>query len=185
MAKLYVAYGSNLNKAAMRRRCPGARPLGRILLKNSKLVFRGVADLEYVAGAATPCGIWRITREDERELDAYEGVSAGLYYKDQTIVLRWEGEKYKALVYLMSSQGIYPPSQYYVDGIRKGYQDFNLDQRYLDEAIEHSFDEKDPDEQTRRRRVRQRDNFTQRELVTMPEAVALKRLQMREASERQ
>ena len=35
MAKLYVAYGSNLNKEQMKDRCPGAEFVGRIPSRRS------------------------------------------------------------------------------------------------------------------------------------------------------
>lgn len=176
--RLYIAYGSNLCKGAMRSRCPNAQPVGRILLTNSKLVFRGVADLEYAPNSVTPCGIWRVTPDCEHALDRYEGIGSGFYYRDLNIRLRFRGNSERALVYLMRSEGIYPPSQGYVNVIRKGYEDFGLDQSYLDEAIEHSFESKSPDRQTRERRVRQRRTEDHARLVKMPEAVALRRMKI-------
>ena len=43
---LYAAYGSNLNKAQMQKRCPKSKPFGVIVLDEFRLVFKGVADLE-------------------------------------------------------------------------------------------------------------------------------------------
>ena len=43
---LYAAYGSNLNKSQMKRRCPDSSPYVGIVLKNWRLVFKGVADIE-------------------------------------------------------------------------------------------------------------------------------------------
>lgn len=178
MRKLYVAYGSNLNKRAMRIRCPGSRPVGKFMLTNARLVFRGVADVEYHLTDSVPCGLWEITPEDERALDLYEGVSSGLYRKEEGILLRYKGKKRNALIYLMKSDGVYPPSQGYINVIRKGYADFKLDESYLDAAIERSFLDKNPDRQTTRRRARQREDARHRRLVQMPEAVALKKLDL-------
>lgn len=179
--KLYVAYGSNLNKRAMRIRCPGAKPLGKFMLTKARLVFRGVADVEYSPDHEVPCGLWSINREDERALDLYEGVSSGFYSKEETIILRYKGERRNTLIYLMRSEGVYPPSQGYVDVIRQGYRDFKMDEAYLDAAIKYSFLKKDPDEQTLDRRERQRADTRarHRRLVEMPEAVALKKLELR------
>ena len=74
MAKLYIAFGSNLSKRQMRQRCPTARPLGKFMLTEARLVFRGVADLEYAPGETVPCGLWSLYASDERALDGYEGV---------------------------------------------------------------------------------------------------------------
>ncbi len=43
---LYAAYGSNLNKAQMQKRCPKSKPFGAIVLDEFRLVFKGVADME-------------------------------------------------------------------------------------------------------------------------------------------
>lgn len=79
MAKLYVAYGSNLNLAQMARRCPDAKVVGIGTLKNYQLTFRGVATIEPVDGAETPVGVWEITPRDELALDRYEGYPS--YYR--------------------------------------------------------------------------------------------------------
>ena len=44
---LYLAYGSNLNKKQMSRRCPNAKPVGSIILKGYKLEFRRVATIKH------------------------------------------------------------------------------------------------------------------------------------------
>ena len=44
--QLYFAYGSNLNIAQMRKRCPGAKPFSPAVLHGWKLVERLYADIE-------------------------------------------------------------------------------------------------------------------------------------------
>lgn len=41
--KIYAAYGSNLNHAQMRGRCPDAKYLGSAMLKDQNLIFCGAA----------------------------------------------------------------------------------------------------------------------------------------------
>lgn len=176
MSKLYIAYGSNLNKRQMRLRCPTARPLGKFTLTSARLVFRGVADLEYEPGASTPCGLWVINRDDERQLDVYEGVNYGTYFKSEEIELEYLGQKRKSVIYLTNSEGVYPPSQAYANTIRQGYRDFDLDERFLDEAIARSFDDKNPDEFTMARRERQRATQRHRTLVEFPIDIAMQRI---------
>ena len=55
---LYFAYGSNLNLHQMLGRCPAAKPLGRFDLDDARLVFCGVADVEYADGEScrVACG---------------------------------------------------------------------------------------------------------------------------------
>ena len=67
---LYVAYGSNMNRRQMARRCPKARPLSGIWLEGWRLVMKRVADIEPDPHALTPAALWEITRSCERALDA-------------------------------------------------------------------------------------------------------------------
>lgn len=180
MAKLYISFGSNLCKRRMRMRCPTARPVGKFLLTSARLTFRGVADLEYIPGEVTPCGLWSINQADEKALDRYEGVGLGRYMKSEDIKIDYAGRERTALIYLMNdSEEVYPPSQHYVDLIRKGYKDFGLDERYLNEAVARSFADKNPGEETRARRERQRQDPQQQQLVRMPDPATMKRLELK------
>ena len=42
---IYIAYGANLNKSAMRHRCPDATPVGSSKVKDYKLIFNNVASI--------------------------------------------------------------------------------------------------------------------------------------------
>lgn len=178
MTMLYVAYGSNLNKRQMRLRCPTARPLGKFTLRDARLVFRVYADLDLVPGAEVPCGLWSINSADERALDQYEGHRSQYgYYKDY-ILLQYAGRPRKALVYLMrAGEGVAPPSEDYARTIREGYQDFGMDVRFLNAALKHSWEAKDHNEFTRARREKQK-RRGQRAVVTVSEALALRRQQI-------
>ncbi len=179
MTKLYIAFGGNVNKRQMRMRCPTARPLGKFIMRDARLVFRVWADLELKPGAEVPCALWQINDADERALDAYEGVRLARGYYKEYIMLRYAGRPRKAMLYLMySGEGIAPPSQAYFDTIRDGYQDFGMDKKYLNAALKHAWDEKAHTEITRGRRTRQKDGGVHRAIVTMPESVALRRQQL-------
>lgn len=173
--KLYISYGSNLCKRKMRMRCPGARPVGKFMLTKAKLVFRGTADVEYSPNDSVPCGLWLIDKQHEAALDRFEGVASGHYYKEESIVLKYQGKPHNALIYLMNDNGIYPPSEHYADTLRQGYKDFGLDQTYLDAAIRQSFVRKQPSEQTIARRRRQKQTPDQERLVPMPASVIVNR----------
>lgn len=74
MAKLYVAYGSNLNKNQMRSRCPGAKFVGTGVIENYELQFKGSlhgahATIAPKEGAFVPVGVWTIQKRDESYLD--------------------------------------------------------------------------------------------------------------------
>ena len=75
--KLYVAYGSNLNKQQMRHRCPSAKPVYTGYLNNWELVYRGSKTGSYATirrkkGDRVPVVVWGIQHSDERNLDIYE-----------------------------------------------------------------------------------------------------------------
>lgn len=144
--KLYIAYGSNLNLAQMRLRCPAAQAMRERpqWLEDARLVFRGVADLEFEPGSIAPVGLWRITKECERALDAYEGLSSGLYFKEPLAL----ADGRDAICYFMNDTGVAPPSLYYANAIREGYKNFKLPERYLDDAIANAWEGKRHSEQT-------------------------------------
>jgi hypothetical protein len=146
---LYFAYGSNLNIEQMKRRCPGATPLGRFSLTDARLVFRGVADCIYEAGAICEGGLWEITPQCEHALDIYEGISGGLYRKEYV-----ESDAGPILLYQMNSTGIYPPSFGYLATIRRGYADFKLPVSALSDAVKASHDDKHPSHHERKRHRR-------------------------------
>ena len=110
----------------MRIVAPARDTKGKVIwLEDARLVFRGVADVEIIPNYVCPTGLWSITPENERTLDRYEGVAGGLYTKEEVDL----GNGKSALIYLMSAQGIYPPSLYYYNCLKQGYRDFpNPDQ---------------------------------------------------------
>ena len=80
---LYFAFGSNLHKKQMKRRCRDSKYIGCYTLKNYKLSFRtnnygggvidgGVADVEKKKNSKVLGAIYKITRKDEKKLDLYE-----------------------------------------------------------------------------------------------------------------
>lgn len=129
---LYIAYGSNLNMEQMQMRCPDAKPLGKLMLADWRLVFRGVADIEPHKGGILPIGLWSITDKCELALDVYEGYPR-LYGKRYFNI---KGKRY--MTYTMNRQGITQPSKGYEQTIRDGYNDFKLPLGFLDEAVKHS-----------------------------------------------
>lgn len=70
---LYFAFGSNMNRPQMARRCPSAVLVGAAELPDWRLASRGVADVERAKGATVHGAIWRLTSECIEALDRYEG----------------------------------------------------------------------------------------------------------------
>jgi hypothetical protein len=118
---LMFAYGSNLHVAQMASRCPAAKPLGRMMLRGWRLVFRGAVDCVRESAAVCYGGLWPITPACEQVLDRYEGVASGVYRKEQ-----FPSENDPALIYCMNSTGIFPPPEDYLKVIEEGYLDFHM-----------------------------------------------------------
>lgn len=149
--KYYIAYGSNLDKTQMAMRCPESKPIARGWLKNYRLVFQGN---KYGAHANvipdqeedTPVAIWEISKRDEANLDMYEGVAGG-YYTKEYMTIKVNGEQKKGLIYIMTPHGFGTPAQRYFETIRKGYADFNLPVRKLQQGLQYSIDRMTKEEQ--------------------------------------
>ncbi len=126
---LYVAYGSNMNRRQMARRCPKARPLAAVRLEGWRLVMKRVADIEPDPDAVTPAALWEITRACEKALDAYEGFPH-LYVKERLAVALPNGKRVKPMAYLMNGprrRDRGPASDGYLAAIADGYRDFGFD----------------------------------------------------------
>lgn len=147
MSKLYVAYGSNLNRAQMRFRCPTAQFVGVGTLENYELQFKGSphgahATIEPKEGASVPVGVWMIQKKDESRLDLYEGYhpKGYCYYDKERISVKMDsGKSLTGMVYIMDKQmdfGI--PTKSYYDIVRQGYIDCGFDTKVLDQAVDQS-----------------------------------------------
>lgn len=134
--KYYIAYGSNLNMSQMALRCPDATPVTSALLTDMTMVFRGnargcgVATVERKVGSDVPVGIWKISAEDEKSLDRYEGYPY-LYLK-KYVKVHVDGKEVSALIYIMTpGRTKVAPSSSYYETIKQGYRDFGFDVHQL------------------------------------------------------
>ena len=131
MKKYYVAYGSNLNKSQMKRRCPNAIPVTSGVLKDYELIFKGsksgsYATIEPKKGASVPVGVWFIDGTDEYRLDQYEGYP--FFYYKTNVDVETEYGTIEAMVYITHEDRPYGvPTDAYVDVCLAGYDDFGLD----------------------------------------------------------
>lgn len=139
---LYFAYGANLDKLAMSRRCPRAIPISRAWLPDWSLEFKGVCDIEHVPGATVHGGLWSISMKCEAALDSFEG-APDFYRKERHTVMTPTGP-YEAMVYIMNDQpwmDYYSmPSSGYFDTVMDGYKDFDLPEPALWAAIDRVVD---------------------------------------------
>ncbi len=136
--KYYLAYGSNLNKGQMEKRCPGAVPVGTMMLKGYELLFKGcgVLTIEKKRGGRVPLGIWEVNDGHEKSLDLYEGYPR-VYYKKEIPV---PGGRTGFIYIMHEDRPLNGTGRLYYDICRKGYEDFGFDVKYLEDALERSLE---------------------------------------------
>ncbi len=130
---LYFAYGSNLNHFQMKRRCKDSVYLKKINLKDFRLTFRSkyrAADIEEKKNYHVPGGLYEISKSDEKKLDIYEDFP--LLYKKMYFM----HYKKKIMTYIMPKKNEYRyPTKKYLNTIKQGYKDCNLDFNFLKKAL--------------------------------------------------
>lgn len=146
--RYYLAYGSNLNVEQMDWRCPQAVPMGTAFIEDYELLFKGSRTGSYLTiepktGARVPVAVWKVSAEDERALDRYEGFPTFYYKKEMPITYTGvvTGKTYEvdAFIYIMhEDRAIGIPSKHYVAACLEGYASFGFDQRYIWDAVEKS-----------------------------------------------
>ena len=121
----------------MQIRCPASKPYLGTVLSGWKLVFKGVADIEEMAGEEVFLGLYKITNTCQESLDMYEEVPK--VYKKKHLNFLINGKEIKVMTYVMTNTYKYgKPSQKYYDVIKKGYMDWNFNKNKLIEAGKHS-----------------------------------------------
>ena len=143
--RYYIAYGSNLSIEQMKVRTPDAVIAGTGTLKNWRLLFRQFATIKKCKGYSVPVLVWKISAQDEKRLDRYEGYPCFYVKKVLTLAVtsldgRDVGEL-TAMVYIMTkkaseARGVNPlPSNYYYGVLDAGYKTFGFDGKILNEAM--------------------------------------------------
>ena len=130
---LYFAYGSNLHHFQMKRRCKDSTFLKKINLKNYRLTFRSkyrAADIEFKKNSIVQGGLFEISKSDEKKLDVYEDFP--ILYKKHFF---YYYEK-KVMTYTMVKKSVFKyPTERYLNIVKQGYKDCNLDYSYLKKAL--------------------------------------------------
>jgi hypothetical protein len=98
---LHFAYGSNMDRAAMRRRCPTAAMVCPARLAGWRFVITrdGYASVVPAAGDCVHGLLWQLGPRDLAALNAYEALDRGLYRR-RTIPVVGAGGRVPALVYV-------------------------------------------------------------------------------------
>ncbi|MDB3987837.1 gamma-glutamylcyclotransferase [Candidatus Pelagibacter sp.] len=133
---LYFAYGSNLHHLQMKKRCKDSIFLKKINLKDFRLTFRSkykAADIEPKRNSIVPGGLFEISKSDEKKLDVYEDFPI-LYKK---YYFSYYGKKIMTYTMVNKTKFRYPTERYY-NIVKKGYNDCDLDLKYLQKALTQS-----------------------------------------------
>ena len=147
--KYYLAYGSNVSMAQMAYRCPAAIYVATAVLKDYKLLFKGSKSGNYLTiekekGSKVPVLVWKITADDEKRLDRYEGYP-NFYYKTtmkvslQSLIDESDIGEVEALIYIMQEGcKVGSPTVQYYETCAEGYKRFGFDKEILDKAVSDS-----------------------------------------------
>lgn len=124
---LYFAYGSNIDTAAMAKRCPRSVAIGPARFARHRLAAMREGWLTVLRDPqATVHGIlWNLALCDVPALDRYEGVGAGLYRKALQSVATATGAK-RALVYIGANAGPGVAAADYIETIIAAARQWNL-----------------------------------------------------------
>ncbi|HEU4406820.1 MAG TPA: gamma-glutamylcyclotransferase family protein [Polyangiaceae bacterium] len=133
---LVFAFGSNLDGAQMRARCPSARAVGRARLEGHALAFGGfsarwggaVASVVRRRGQAVEGLLYALSKADLRALDGFEG-TPWVYERVARLVTTEGGTRRRAFVYVLRALGPAPrrPAPRYLAAVRLAYARLRLD----------------------------------------------------------
>jgi len=132
---LYFAYGSNLNHFQMKRRCKDSIFLKKYELKGYRLNFRSkyrAADIEKNKKSSVQGALFEISKSDEKKLDVYEDFPI-LYTK---MYFKYYNKKVMTYIMVKKSKFRYPTEKY-LNVVKQGYKDCNLDKKCLRNALKN------------------------------------------------
>lgn len=138
----YIAYGSNMMQEQMAYRCPDAVLIGTGYIRGARLEFYLHATVEKTGNEKdrVPVAVWKISKNDERSLDCYEGYP-NYYIKEEWPVYLDDGSETTGMIYLMNRIRQFPPRDSYYEGIADAYRSLGLEEQIgtvLEPALERS-----------------------------------------------
>jgi cation transport regulator ChaC len=129
---LYFAYGSNMQRAAMARRCPTARAIGPAVLDGYKFFIGidGWGSVKPNPGDKVHGILWRLAARDIAALHAYELLHKGLY-DVRHLPVRVGGKRLRAMIYLLRRRSPGKPKPGYVEMIAASAREWKLPEHYI------------------------------------------------------
>jgi gamma-glutamylcyclotransferase (GGCT)/AIG2-like uncharacterized protein YtfP len=130
---IYFAYGANMERDAMRKRCPGARELGTARLSGFRYVIAaGYGSVARAPGRAVFGVLWRLTPRDLAALNIFESLDSGLYRRAM-VTVECGAKRARALVYIGRNGGRRRPMPGYQERLVVAARAWRLPPRYVDE----------------------------------------------------
>lgn len=130
---LYFAYGANMERAAMRRRCPAALALGAVVLRGWRYVIvDGYGSVAPRGGACVFGVLWRLTPRDLAALNAFESLDSGLYRRAM-LTVEIGAKRVRALVYVGRQRGSARPRPGYQERLVAAAREWQLPASYIAE----------------------------------------------------
>ena len=130
---LYFAYGSNMDRSAMRHRCPGARAVGPAVLEDHRFFvgIDGWGSVSASRGDMVHGVLWRLTPRDIAALHAYELLHQGLY-DVRYLPVRHGSRRVRAMIYRLATARLSAwRSQAMSSGLRAAAREWNLPEPYI------------------------------------------------------
>ncbi len=130
---LYFAYGSNMERAAMRVRCRDAEEVGPARLAGWRYVIAaGYGTIVPSPGMCVFGVLWRLTPRDLSTLNSYENLDSGLYRRSM-LTVEFDGQRSRALVFMGKKRGKRRPAPGYQERVVAAAEDWRLPTRYVAE----------------------------------------------------
>jgi hypothetical protein len=129
---VYFAYGSNMSRPLMRRRCPTAREIGTATLAGWRFVVTpdGYGSIARRAGALVRGVLWRLAPRDLAAINAYESLDSGLYLR-RVVSVRCGARRVAALTFVARGAGEGVPRPGYVSIVVAAARDWRFPPTYV------------------------------------------------------
>ena len=142
MAGYYFAYGSNMNFAQMRTRCPQSRFVRRATLRGYSFVYDGfsksrkgaVANIIECEGGIVWGGVFEIDEDCLKKLDSCENYPNS-YDRKHLDVQADSGDTFNAIAYFRIGRKPGKPSSAYRQIVIQGARDCGLPEKYIEEYL--------------------------------------------------
>jgi gamma-glutamylcyclotransferase (GGCT)/AIG2-like uncharacterized protein YtfP len=130
---LYFAYGANMERAAMAKRCPGAAARGIARLRGWRYVIaQGYGTVAPALGMTVFGVLWRLTPRDLAALNAFESLDSGLYRRVM-LTVEIDGGRKRAMAYVGRLCGRRRPMPGYQERLVAAARDWQMPRGYIEE----------------------------------------------------